>query len=177
MKSLPDLTRRRKGKKQWVRAFLDCLKNNGNVTQSARYAGISKANVYDQAKKHPVFRKAMDAAFAESHDVILAEAQRRAIHGVDEPVIYQGQLCGHWLDQNGQICDSTSPGAIFVPLTVKRYSDAILTILLRSFVKECKQNDGNPPSNFINITNAILGIPIERFKELPTDEQIKLLTG
>jgi hypothetical protein len=152
MKALPDFTKSRRTKHGWIRAFLDCLKNNGNITQSARCAGVTKANVYFAMRRHPQFRKAVDAALEESHDLIRAEAQRRAIQGVNEPVIWQGQMQGHWVDVNGKECLPGTEGGLFIPLTVKRYSDMILKVLLQSFVKGCKQEPVTVINNTTNNT-------------------------
>ncbi len=60
-----------------------------------------------------------------------AEAMRRGKDGVDEPVIYQGEAMGAWV-KDGRIVSKDTPDATLVPLTVKRYSDALLTLLLKA---------------------------------------------
>ena len=60
------------------------------------------------------------------------EPRRRAHDGVDEPVVYQGELMGCWVMPDGAVVSKDTPGATLVPLTVKKYSDALLLALLKA---------------------------------------------
>lgn len=94
-----------------VRAtFLEELKRTGNVTNSALATGISRSAFYDARDKDPEFAAAWAEAEEIATDALEAEARRRAVDGVDEPVYYLGQECGR----------------------IRRYSDRMLEILLKA---------------------------------------------
>lgn len=89
--------------------FLNLLAENGNVTMSAKMVGMNRRSIYKFAERSPGFRKAMREAQAEAKELLIGEARRRAVQGVQEDVYYQGQPCGQ----------------------VKKYSDALLALLIR----------------------------------------------
>jgi hypothetical protein len=154
MKSIQNLTGLRHGRFKWVRAFLEFLRNSGNVTQSARYAGVSRVYVYQAAARHPFLKKSIDAAIDESSDLILAEAHRRAIEGINEPVVFQGRIMGEWI-LDGQIVQQGTPGATFMPLTIKRYSDMILKAMLEARVPGFKRQDAAPSNVNVNVKQSV----------------------
>jgi hypothetical protein len=160
----------------WARAFLKSLKNTGNITTSARAAGITRENVYKRMKRHPVFRKAVDAAIEESSDLILQEARRRAIDGVNEPVIYQGELMGSWIDpETRKQVEPGTVGAVFFPLTVKKYSDHLLSQLLKARVPGFNDSPPSQPINVnVNATAAVLNMTPQELAKLPPDELVRL---
>lgn len=90
-------------------AFLELLRKNGNITQSARQLGLSRQKFRVHKEVNPDFSDAWDAALAEAVDLLEAEAHRRAVEGFLEPVFYRGKECG----------------------AVRKYSDTMLSILLR----------------------------------------------
>lgn len=74
------------------KAFLDCLREKGNVTAAARLVGIDRATAYRWRDADADFAQAWDDAIEEAADLIELEAHRRAVSGIDEPVIYQGDV-------------------------------------------------------------------------------------
>jgi hypothetical protein len=70
-------------------------------------------------------------AIDDAADILEFEARRRAVKGVDVPVIYKGRLSQTYVDADGRMVSPYTPGAKLVPLTVKRYSDRLLMFLLR----------------------------------------------
>lgn len=94
--------------------FLDRLRETGNVYRSALSVGLLHPAVYKQRNKDPEFARAWDEALNESVDFLVEEAKRRAYDGVDEPVFYQGEVCG----------------------TVRKYSDPLLMFLIKGIRKE-----------------------------------------
>lgn len=58
--------------------FLELLRQNGNVSMSARLIGWSRSTVYAFAGKNPSFREAMREAFTEGRELLLGEGWRRA---------------------------------------------------------------------------------------------------
>jgi hypothetical protein len=115
----------------WERAFLSTLRATGNHSAACRAAHIDRSTPYEARDEDPGFAAAYQDALAEACDALEAEARRRAHDGVPEPVVYQGELCGQWLDAEGRVVTRGTPGARLVPLTITRYSDSLLMFLLR----------------------------------------------
>ena len=91
------------------RAFLAALAHTGNVTEAADIAHISRSAHYQWLEADPVYAAAYEDAMEQAAQRLEAEARRRAVDGVEEPVFYQGKQCG----------------------VIKRYSDALLMFLLK----------------------------------------------
>ena len=109
--------------------FLATLAATGNVSASAREAGISRKTAYQWRSKDAEFASDWRDAEESATDALEAEARRRAVEGWDEPVWHQGEQCG----------------------TVRRYSDRMLEILLKGHRKEFRESrlelsgpDGGP---------------------------------
>jgi hypothetical protein len=90
-------------------AMLAALAETGNVSKACAAAEVGRATHYEWLRDDPQYAK--DAADAMEHaaDLLEEEARRRAHDGVDEPVFYQGEVCG----------------------TVRKYSDTLLIFLLK----------------------------------------------
>src|SRR3990170_2088581 len=101
----PGTTRR-----PWEAAFIEALRQTANVSRAARMAGVGRRTVYDRRKASEAFREAWDDAREEAADLLEAEARRRAVEGIEEPVHYHGEVCGY----------------------VSRYSDTLLIFLLKA---------------------------------------------
>ena len=91
------------------RAFLAALAHTGNVTQAADITDIARSAHYQWLEADPVYAAAYKDAMEQAAQRLEAEAKRRAVDGVEEPVFYQGKQCG----------------------VIKRYSDALLMFLLK----------------------------------------------
>jgi hypothetical protein len=91
------------------RAFLAAFAKSGNVTKAAELSNVNRLTVYDWRANDPAFVAAMEVARDEAGDRLEAECERRAVEGVDEPVFYQGCVCG----------------------TIQRYSDTLLIFLTK----------------------------------------------
>ena len=97
-----------------ARAFLRHYARTGNVTEAARAAGVSRNLHYYWLEHLPGYREAAAQAEQMAADALEREAWRRAVEGWDEPVYQKGQLVG----------------------TVRRYSDVLMTLLLRGLRPE-----------------------------------------
>jgi hypothetical protein len=117
---------------RWEGAFLAALRDSGNVRLACSRTGIARRTAYDLRDRHEDFAAAWDDALEDACDLLEAEARRRAHDGVDEPVVYQGKLCGTWIDAEGKPVTEGTEGATLIPLTVKKYSDPVLLALLRA---------------------------------------------
>lgn len=109
-------------------AFLEAFARLGTVTHAAKAAGVSRSLPYTWAGEDEEFKAAWEEAQQQANDALEREARRRAIEGVEEPVIHQGQLTLIQDPETGEIR----------PLTVRKYSDTLLIFLLK----------GNNPAKF-----------------------------
>lgn len=94
----------------WERAFLTALSNTGNVRAACTAAKVGRSTVYDRREAAEAFAAAWAEAIEQAADMMEAEALRRAVHGVQEPVYYKGKVVGH----------------------VLKYSDVMLIFLLKA---------------------------------------------
>lgn len=112
--------------------FLLVLAECCNVSEAARAAGIGRSTAYEWREADADFAAAWDAAEQEAADRLEREAWRRAVEGVDKPIVYQGEVTD----------------------TYKEYSDRMLEILLKGhrperFVDRIKaEHSGSVPVTF-----------------------------
>ena len=78
------LTKMRQG------CFLQVLANTGSVTAAIAVAGSSRTRVYELRKTDPEFACAWQEAEDIAADGLEAEARRRAVEGVTEPLVSAG---------------------------------------------------------------------------------------
>jgi len=98
-------------------AFLAAYRELGNVTHAARAAEVARRN-HPIWMQQPEYAEAFEDAREEACDHLEGEARRRAVTGTEEPVFYNGQVCG----------------------TIRKYSDTLLIFLLKAANPE-KFND------------------------------------
>lgn len=75
----------------WTNAFLSALASGCTVSEAADAAGIASSTAYGLKYRDADFAEAWRLAMEDSVDLLEREARRRAIDGVEEPVIFQGQ--------------------------------------------------------------------------------------
>lgn len=90
--------------------FCEVLTQTCVVGKACEAVGISRQTAYDHRAKDKDFAAAWDEALETAVDTLEQEAWRRAVVGVDEPIVYEGVITG----------------------TVRRYSDELLILLLRA---------------------------------------------
>jgi len=89
--------------------FLEALSDTCNVSDACRIASVARSTAYERRDEDTEFAKGWDRSVRIGAETLEDEAFRRARDGVDEPVFYQGAVCG----------------------TVKKYSDTLLIFLLK----------------------------------------------
>lgn len=84
--------------------FIAALAEAMTITIAAEVAGIDRKTAYNWREKDEEFAQAWDAALEAGTDRLEQEAIRRASHGLEEPVVYQGQLTPIWeRDEHGEV--------------------------------------------------------------------------
>ena len=97
--------------------FLKALAETGIVSAAVEIAGSSRTRVYELRKRNPGFAAAWEEAEERAADALEAEAWRRAVVGVQEPLVSGGKVVR---DDDGQ------------PLAIRRYSDTLMLALLKA---------------------------------------------
>jgi hypothetical protein len=94
----------------WIEPFLMGLMLGKTNADSARDAGIDVKYAHIRRRVDQSFCQAWNEAATIGTELLEQEAERRAYHGVDEPVFFRGIECGH----------------------IRKYSDTLLMFLLKS---------------------------------------------
>ena len=97
--------------------FLKALAETGIVSAAVEMAGTSRTRVYELRKHDAGFAAAWEEADERAADALEAEAWRRAVDGVQEPLVRGGKVVR---DDDGQ------------PIAIRRYSDALMIALLKA---------------------------------------------
>lgn len=126
------------------KAFLTALILNGGLAEpAAREVGYTSTSYLRAcAKQDEEFKEAWDEAIEAAGDLIEAEVYRRAVHGVMEPVFYQGNIVGY----------------------VRKYSDRLAELLLKRHKPEYR--DTNQGGN----VNVNVGIAVMPARAVNADE-------
>lgn len=90
--------------------FLDALAGGLSVSSAAKAAGVPLRTMYGWREGDPAFAAEWAAAYTIGADNLEAEAQRRAVKGVEEPVFHSGKVVG----------------------SVMRYSDTLLIFMMKA---------------------------------------------
>lgn len=109
--------------------FIKTFAQTANVLASCRASGVDRSTV-DEWREHDVtFTVRYHTAERDAIDVLRAEAFRRAVQGVDEPLTSMGKIVMVKGDDGKER-----------PLTVKKYSDSVLLALLKARAPEMKES-------------------------------------
>lgn len=145
-------THNQKRSKEMLERLVAEIADCGNISEAARRCGITpwlsyywKARSEDGYSGYTVdmggtddegipltaeFHEAWDAALSLSADSLEEEAQRRGVKGYSEPVIHKGiQAFKRDAETNALILDDNGDP---IPLTITRYSDRMLELLLKA---------------------------------------------
>lgn len=79
----------------WKAVFLKALEESGgHVGEACRATRVSRTNAYAERKRDEEFAIAWDDAVEYTIDSIQATSQLLALHGSEEPVFWEGAICG-----------------------------------------------------------------------------------
>ena len=114
--------------------FLVRLAETGNVSDAARRAAVPRSGAYALRLADEEFALQWAEAQGQAVDALELEARRRAVEGVEQPVLYAGKPVH---DDLGD------------PVTVRHYSDRLLELLLKARRPESfKQTDEAQDADF-----------------------------
>lgn len=145
----------------YTHAFLEALTATGVVASACRAAGVATATVYARRRTDADFAAAWDQALEDATDALEQEARRRAVEGIEEPIVHKGEFTPVWeRDADGQVLLAPYATGSFYPkgheregqeimgsrpvqavdehgnprfLTVRKKSDPLLMFLLKGY--------------------------------------------
>jgi len=120
----------------WKPAFLAALREVPVLRHGCDVTGVDRSTVLKARKADPEFDMAVEEAMEAGVDRAEQEAFRRAVVGFQEPVVDRGRLVYAYqrvVDAEGKeayepVLDAHGQP---VPLTVRKYSDMLLTLVLK----------------------------------------------
>lgn len=137
--------------------FLQVLEDTASPKQAAQVCGISRRLAFEYKQNDLEFRTRWEKAIEVAMDALLDEAYRRACIGVDEPVIYQGQVAMTHDAKTGEER----------PLTVKRHSDRLLEVML-------KFRYGDQMADRLKVKVDSVGLDANALLSMPAEERAQL---
>lgn len=141
-------------------AFLVAFKEVGNITHAAKLAGVSRRSHFQWLKNDPQYCIDYGEAQQEALENLEAEAYRRAVQGVVEPVYGSG---------------GTGVGTVQVG-QIRKYSDVLLIFMLKGANPE-KYRDRIDTKISGAIGAAGMGVSLQEIMDaLDEREQQKALT-
>ena len=138
--------------------FLQVLEDTASPKQAAQGCGISRRLAFEYKQNDLEFRRRWEQAIDVAMDALLDEAYRRACIGVEEPVIYQGQLATTRDPQTGE--DR--------PLTVRKHSDRLLEVML-------KFRYGDQLADRLRVKVEDTGLDADALLQMPGEERAQLV--
>lgn len=108
-----------------ISAFLAAIRKYPNITAAAKAAGISREAHYRRLEDDEKYRVEFERAYSDGIAAIEDEAIRRAVRGVQRPVLYHGLPVMIPKDPDDPEGGST-------PLMETEYSDSLITLLLKA---------------------------------------------
>ncbi len=91
----PEQKPKKRTNKQLQAAFLKAFMYCGNISLAADSAKIERGSHYRWMREDEDYPELFQLAKEQATGNMEDEAQRRAQIGCDEPVFYQGKVCGH----------------------------------------------------------------------------------
>lgn len=76
---------------RYKREFLELLRTTCNVSTSSQLIGFSRRTLYNWRNDDPEFAEDWDEAVDDAIDALELEARRRAMAGVEKPIMYKGE--------------------------------------------------------------------------------------
>ena len=140
--------------------FLNTFAQTGNLMLSCRAANIGRSAIYDYLERNvDGFANRYADAEKEACEALEAEAYRRGVQGVEEPVHYQGERVD----------------------TIRKYSDTLLIFLMKGRMpykyRDNWEGEAPPPGGSralaqasANVAVFNIGGQVKRTEEMTEDE-------
>ena len=93
------------------RAFLAALRKGGGLSDAARRAGVSRTTVYKHQESDRQFARQCDLAMQMACTDLELHAWERGVVGVEEPILYKGEVVGTRLKRSDAILRLLLQGA------------------------------------------------------------------
>lgn len=138
--------------------FLQVLEDTASPKQAAQVCGISRRLAFEYKQNDLGFRRRWEQSIQIAMDALLEEAYRRAVVGVDEPVIYQGQVSTERDPHTGEQR----------ALTVKKHSDRLLEVML-------KFHYGDEMAERLRVKVEDTGLSADGLLRMPATERAQLV--
>lgn len=138
--------------------FLQILEDTASPKQAAQVCGISRRLAFEYKQNDLDFRRRWEQAIEVAMDALLDEAYRRACIGVEEPVVYQGQL---------SMTKDAATGEDR-PLTVRKHSDRLLEVML-------KFRYGDQLADRLRVKVEDTGLSADALLQMPSEERAQLV--
>lgn len=97
--------------------FLEKLSAGASITMACSFAKIGRTTAYEWRAADEAFAALWDDALEAGNDLLEDEARRRAVDGVERPVVAMGRIAK---DDKGNV------------LMLREYSDALLALMLKA---------------------------------------------
>ena len=165
----PNITNTRKRKYLIAYAFI------GKIRQAARASRVDWTYHYKWLREDEEYKKAFSDAGRVRQDCAEEEIYMHGLEGHDEPVVYQGKISGVWVNKDGQQVTEGTPGAVLVPLTVKKYTPLLAIAWLNANCSEkYRPSNGNASSITLNADKMFIEIAARANKEIDiTPKQVE----
>lgn len=139
--------------------FLQILEDTASPKQAAQVCGISRRLAFEYKQKDLEFRRRWEQSIEVAMDALLDEAYRRACIGVEEPVIYQGQMS---MTRDAETGEER-------PLTMRKHSDRLLEVML-------KFRYGDQLADRLRVKVEDTGLSAEALLQMPSGERAQLVS-
>ena len=134
--------------------FLQCLRKGLTMKAACDETGFTKHQIRHFRTDNNTFDQQIKEAIEEGTEALEDEALRRAQWGVDEPVFFQGEICG----------------------SVKKYSDVLLMFLLKARAPEkyrerqTLEHTGVGGEQLRGVVNVMISPPVPALPHDPGDD-------
>lgn len=115
-------------REQAKKKFLDVFGKTANVLAACQSAGIDRSTVYRWKEVDDTFLVQFNLASEDANDRIRAELFRRAVQGVEKPVVSMGKVVYTTDEKNKP-----------KPLMERVYSDSLLALLAKARMPEFRE--------------------------------------
>ncbi len=131
--------------------FLAAYSITGSISAAAAAAQVPRSHHYAWLEANPSYREKFEAANRLAAELVDAEVMRRALFGLEEPVIHEGRLCFRRDKDDKLILDENGNP---IPLTVNKRSDTILIFAAKATnPKKYREHFNHTVDGAINVMN------------------------